>query len=210
MKPHHTHSVNRGPGLRSRPALKSHAVLAVAAVATLLAGRTAAQPSWYDSVAQRGIVPGYPDFYQHQVSETSQPNGGFCTWFAYEDAMFYDHNSGFPNLFSDNPTDWTSGMLSNFFSIYAAPGGFDAAAGIGFMNGYIANPRGGAGYAGVIGATTVANTAANFSIFTNLTGALLAGSNVLLNIDPGTSTTQWWRYHILDVVGFKNVLQVST
>src|SRR6266566_4217281 len=76
-----------------------------------------AQPSWYDGGSNSGIQPGSPDFYQHQIQETGF-NGGFCDFFAYEDAMYFDSTIGFPNLYANNP-DWVNGMVTNFLNILA-------------------------------------------------------------------------------------------
>ncbi|HWX23080.1 MAG TPA: hypothetical protein VN578_24525 [Candidatus Binatia bacterium] len=156
-----------------------------------------AQPSWYDVASQSGIQPGSPDFYQHQITGTYL-NEGFCDYFAYEDAMYYDHNNGFANLYADNAA-WVNGMINNFTNIYFAGG--NQAPNPAFMNGYIGNK----GYAASLGMTPITNSTGGFSIFNNMRSGLLAGSNVLVRIELGPSATnQWWGYHVMDVVGFSS------
>ena len=173
------------------------------AFAILGAATAPAQPSWYDAGSDSGIQPGSPDFYQHQISGT-YANEGFCDFFAYEDAMWYDHNNGFPNLYA-NGTGWVDAMVNNFTNIYLSTSGFNApASSPPFMNTYILSQ----GYTNQLGMVPYQNPRSNSLAFSNLRNNLLAGSNVLVRIELTNATytvsNQWWGYHVMDVVGFSS------
>jgi hypothetical protein len=165
------------------------------AFAALSIGTALAQPSWYDPTTQSGIEPGSPDFYQHQITGTIT-NGGFCDYFAYEDAMYYDSNNGFPNLYANN-ANWVNAMNTNFFNIYASGGNINVA-NPAFMTSYIANQS----YGASLGVNSMTNSSGGYSIFNAFEQNLLAGSNVLIRILDGTNTNQWWNFHVMDAVGF--------
>jgi hypothetical protein len=166
-------------------------IAAVLFLVTLECG-VLAQPSWYDAGSNSGIQPGSPDFYQHQIQE-SGTNGGFCDFFAYEDAMYYDSTIGFPNLYT-NSANWVNAMVGNFSAIAATDGTNQFS----YMRNYLATQ----GYGGTLGINISINSSNN-SMWDGMRGNLLAGSNVLVHIlPPAPNTNQWWSYHVMDVVGF--------
>jgi hypothetical protein len=174
---------------------RAPALLISLTVAALAAASTLAQPAWYDVASQSGIQPGSPDFYQHQTTEL-QDNKGWCFQTSFEDAMYYDHNNGFANLYLDN-ANWVTAMnnnLANIISFTNSPPNFMAA--------YIKN----AGYGATLGVTEIDNSGAGgFSMFNSFTNNLLSGSNVLLFLEPhGQATNTWWgtTFHVVDAVGF--------
>jgi PEP-CTERM motif len=163
-----------------------------------------AQPSWYNTSTQSGIEPGSPDFYQHQPNENPAfSNGGYCAYFAFEDAMYYDANNGFANLYANN-ANWVTGMNNNFNAIFNTAGPNLASQ----YDNYIANQ----GYGASMGVNTLVNSfAGGYSMYNAIQANLFAGSNVLILTLPGTtanpsnspaiSTNQWWSFHVMDVVG---------
>ena len=165
------------------------------AVASLAAGSALAQPAWYDSGSQSGIQPGSPDFYQHQTTEL-QDNLGWCFQTSFEDAMYYDHNHGYANLYTDN-SDWVSAMnanLANIISFTNTPPNF--------LESYITNK----GYGSTLGVSEIDNSGAGgYAMYNAFTANLLAGSNVLIFLKPfGQATNTWWgsTFHVVDAVGF--------
>ena len=152
-----------------------------------------AQPSRYDVGSDSGIQPGSPDFYQHQIQETGF-NGGFCDFFAYEDAMYYDSTIGFPNLYANN-ANWVNGMVNNFVNILAT----DVGSQFSYMRNYLYTQ----GYGGTLSMNITTNVGGANAMFNGMKANLLAGSNVLVHIiPPSPNTNQWWGYHVMDVVGF--------
>jgi len=152
-----------------------------------------AQPSWYDVGSDSGIQPGSPDFYQHQIQETGF-NGGFCDFFAYEDAMYYDSTIGFPNLYANN-ANWVNGMVNNFVNILVT----DVGSQFSYMRNYLYTQ----GYGGTLSMNITTNVGGANAMFNGMKANLLAGSNVLVHIvPPSPNTNQWWGYHVMDVVGF--------
>jgi hypothetical protein len=173
------------------------AVLGIALLA-FTGGGALGQPAWYNSGTQSGIEPGSPDFYQHQTTE-NQANSGWCFYTAYEDAMYYDANNGFANLYPNmgNP-NWVATMNNNLTTLINTPFG-NPLTPANFMNTYIAAQ----GYGGVLGEATTANSGGGYSIYNAFTSDLLAGSNVLIYITQNTGVTnQWWGFHVMDAVGF--------
>ena len=162
-----------------------------------------AQPSWYNSGTQSGIQSGAADFYQHQLPE-NLVNGGYCMYFAFEDAMYYDANTlGLANLYQNNAADWVAGMDTNFLNIGTSAGANSGASTVGgIFSGQFQTYINNQGYASV-GVTVAGNSGGGYAAFNNVTADLLAGSNALIFItNSAASTNQWWQFHVLDVVGF--------
>jgi hypothetical protein len=187
-------------GIRKPHRKITHLAISMA-LAALSVAPAFGQPAWYDSGTQSGIEPGSPDFYQHQVNEDPAfVNGGFCAYFAFEDAMYYDANNGYANLYANN-ANWVTAMTSNFKSILNNPvsGSYPTLTSslAATYSSYIATQ----GYGMTLGVTTTGNSGAGYSAFNAVQQDLLAGSNALILIGPG-STNQWWGFHVMDVVGF--------
>src|SRR5258708_1204319 len=145
-------------------------------------------------LAQPIVQPGSPDFYQHQTTE-NQANSGWCFYTAFEDAMYYDANHGFPNLYANN-ANWVTAMNNNLTTaINTADSGYPSF----FMNKYISDQ----GYAATLGESTILNSGGGYSIYDSFTQNLNAGSNVLVHIvqNAGVSN-QWWGFHVMDAVGY--------
>jgi hypothetical protein len=183
---------NKSRGLDKGCMIIRRSILSIA-FAALSIGTALAQPSWYDPTTQSGIQPGSPDFYQHQTEVTAVESiglGGWCFQTAFEDAMYYDSNNGFPNLYTNN-VNWVDAMSTNLLALINTPSPF--------MSTYISNKN----YSSVLGVTTTVNSGASNFVFNAFEQNLLAGSNVLIHLIPGTNTNQWWSdFHVMDAVGF--------
>jgi len=175
-------------------------------IAIVAANVALADPAWYDATNQKGIEPGTPDFYQHQTSPLNETQGtsGWCFQSSFEDALYYLHNNGYAQAYTDNGT-WVAAMLTNLNSIVnGTPGAF-----VSGMNTYI----GSLGLGTQLAVTGSANPGGNTSaIFNTFTQDLLDGSNVLIHIVPNGVPGLWWgggngpgNYHVMDAVGFDKV-----
>lgn len=184
---------------RPHPAFR-RSVLGLA-FATLGLASALGQPSWYDSSTQSGIEPGSPDFYQHQVNENpAYVNDGFCAYFAFEDAMYYDANNGFANLYANN-ANWVSGMVTNFQNILSASPSGSFPTVTASLSATYSNYISSQGYGTSLGVTATGNSGGGYAAFNLIEQDLLGGSNALILIGSG-SNNQWWAFHVLDVVGF--------
>jgi len=191
-------------GARLRPSRRRRIqgiALFVLGIALLAVNTALADPAWYDGTNQKGVAPGTPDFYQHQTNNLSETevNGGFCFASSFEDALYYLHNNGWGQAYTDNP-NWVTAMNSNLNSIV----------GVFNVSGYSANGMtdyiAARGLSASIGVTTVANPGGNTSaIFNTFTQDLLNGSNVLIHLVNSSGVSGlWWSntYHVVDAVGF--------
>jgi hypothetical protein len=167
------------------------------------AGSAFAQPSWYNSGSDSGVQPGSPDFYQHQINQFPEiSNGGFCTWYAFEDAMYFDSTMGYGNLYQNN-ANWVNGMLLNFVNIYETPSASSPDFFTDFnnlFNAYIASN----GYGGSLVSTATTSFGGANGVYDTIHSDLLGGSNVLIHLATNSNMNQWWTYHVMDVVGFSN------
>ena len=172
-------------------------------IALLAVNVVLADPAWYDATNQKGIEPGTPDFYQHQTNNLADTmaNGGFCFPSSFEDALYYLHNNGYAQAYTDNP-NWVTAMNSNLNSIVGTfnPASYNLTG----MNNYLTA----LGLNTSLAATGVSNPGGNTdAIFNTFTQALLNGSNVLVHLAPNGVGGLWWSgsYHVVDAVGFDKV-----
>jgi len=114
--------------------------------------------------------------------------------------MYYDANNGFPNLYANN-ANWVNGMINNFQNILNTPvtGTYSTTAS--YLNATYNSYITAQGYGMSLGSTSTGNSGAGYSAFNVIQQDLLAGSNTLIFMGPG-STNQWWGFHVMDVVGF--------